>query len=146
MITSATARRCSQRSTTNPVWSSENACRAIHCPAVVYMQTTRGGGKEFLRFLRRIDRAVNKPRDVHLVLDNYAPHKTPKVQARLEKHPRFKLHFTPTSASWLNKVERFFAEITSKRIRRGGYTSVDDIETATSDYLVQHNAKPKPLT
>ena len=104
------------------------------------------GDKEFLRFLRRFDRAVNKPRDVHLVLDNYAPHKTPKVQVRLENHPRFKLHFTPTSASWLNMAERFFAEITSKRIRRGSYTSVDDMETATYDYLVQHNAKPKPLT
>ena len=71
---------------------------------------------------RRIDRAVLKPRDVHLVLDNYATHKTPEVKAWLEKHPRFKLHFTPTSASWLNLVERFFAEITSKRIRRGSYT------------------------
>jgi transposase len=106
----------------------------------------REGAKEFLRFLRRIDRAVNKPRDVHLVLDNYAPHKTPKVQAWLEKHPRFKLHFTPTSGSWLSMVEGFFAEITSKRIRRGSYTSIDDMETATYDYLVQHNAKPKPLT
>jgi transposase len=104
------------------------------------------GDKEFLRFLRRFDRAVNKPRDVHLVLVNYAPHKTPKVQAWLEKHPRFKLHLTPTSGSWLSMVEGFFAEITSKRIRRGSYTSVDDLETATYDYLVQHNAKPKPLT
>jgi transposase len=146
MITSATARRCSQRSTSNPVWSSQNACRAIHCPAVVCMQTTRRGAKEFLRFLRRIDWAVKKRRDVHLVLDYYAPHKTPEVQAWLEKHRRFKLHFTSISASWLNMVERFFAEITSKRIRRGSYTSVDDLETAISDYLVQHNAKPKPFT
>ena len=88
------------------------------------------GAKEFLRFLRRIDRAVLKPRDVHLVLDNYATHKTPEVKAWLTSHPRFKLHFMPTSASWLNLVERFFAEITPKRIRRGSYTSVDDLEAA----------------
>ena len=102
--------------------------------------------KEFLRFLRRIDRAVLKPRDMHLVLDNYATHKSPEVKASLEKHPRFKLHFTPTSASWLNLVERFFAEITSKRIRRGSYTSVDDLETAIYDYLAKHNTKPTPFT
>jgi transposase len=106
----------------------------------------RHRAKEFLRFLRRIDRAVLKPRDVHLVLDNYATHKTPEVRAWLEKHPRFKLHFTPTSASWLNMVERFFAEITTRRIRRGSYTSVDDLEAAIYDYLGQHNSKPKPFT
>ena len=106
----------------------------------------RHRAKEFLRFLRRIDRAVPGTRAVHLVLDNYATHKTPEVKAWLEKHPRFKLHFTPTSASWLNLVERFFAEITTKRIRRGSYTSVDDLETAIYDYLLQHNAKPKPFT
>jgi transposase len=91
----------------------------------------RHRAKEFLHFLRRIDRVVLKPRDVHLVLDNYATHKTPEVKAWLEKYPRIKLHFTPTSASWLTLVERFFAEITSKRIRRGSYTSVDDLEAAT---------------
>ena len=106
----------------------------------------RHRAKEFLRFLRRIDRAVLKPRDVHLVLDNYATHKTPEVKAWLAKHPRFKLHFTPTSASWLNLVERFFAEITTKRIRRGSYTSVNDLEAAIYDYLGQHNTKPKPFT
>ena len=63
----------------------------------------------------------------------------------MEKHPRFKLHFTPTSASWMNLVERFFAEITTKRIRRGSYSSVDDLEDAIYDYLLQHNAKPKPF-
>lgn len=105
----------------------------------------RHRAKEFLNFLRRIDRAVKKPRDIHIVLDNYATHKTPEVQAWLEKHPRFNLHFTPTSASWLNLVERFFAEITAKRIRRGSYSSVDDLEGAIYDYLLQHNAKPKPF-
>jgi len=101
--------------------------------------------KEFLSFLRRIDRAVKKPRDIHLVLDNYAAHKTPEVQAWLEKHPHFKLRFTPTSASWLNLVERFFAEITTKRIRRSSYTGVDDLEDAIYDYLLLQNAKPKPF-
>ena len=105
----------------------------------------RHRAKEFLTFLRRIDRAVKKPRDIHLVLDNYATHKTPEVQAWLSRHPRFNLHFTPTSASWMNLVERFFAEITTKRIRRGSYGSVDDLEEAIHDYLLQHNSKPKPF-
>ena len=105
----------------------------------------RHRAKEFLSFLRQIDKAVPTRRDVHLVLDNYATHKTPEVKAWLDKHPRFKLHFTPTSASWLNLVERFFAEITSRRIRRGSYSSVDDLEAAIYDYLAQHNERPKPF-
>tara|TARA_Y100000815_G_C13259415_1_gene468668 strand:- start:26 stop:1117 length:1092 start_codon:yes stop_codon:yes gene_type:complete len=105
----------------------------------------RHRAKEFLAFLRRIERIVPKSRDVHLVLDNYATHKTPEVKAWLEKHARFKLHFTPTSASWLNLVERFFAAITTRQIRRGSYTSVDDLETAIYEYLAHHNAKPKPF-
>lgn len=100
--------------------------------------------KKFLAFLRRIDRAAKKPRDVHLVLDNYATHKTPELKAWLERHPWFKLHFTPTSASWLNMVERFFAEITSKRIRRGSYSSVDDLETAIYDYRLHTTPSRSP--
>ena len=88
---------------------------------------------------------MQKHLDVHLVLDNYGTHKTPEVKAWLAKHPRFKLHFTPTSASWLNLVERFFAEITSKRIRRGTFTSVTELEDAIHDYLDRHNAEPKPF-
>lgn len=105
----------------------------------------RHRAREFLKFLRSIDKAVPGKRDVHLVLDNYATHKTPEVKAWLDKHPRFQLHFTPTSASWLNLVERFFAEITSKRIRRGSYSSVDDLEAAIHDYLAQHNETPRPF-
>jgi transposase len=101
--------------------------------------------KEFLAFLRRIDRDVPKPRNIHIVLDNDATHKTPEVRVWLEKHPRFKLHFTPTSASWMNLVERFFAEITTRRIRRGSYSSVDDLKTAIYDFLLHHNARPKPF-
>jgi transposase len=105
----------------------------------------RHRAKEFIRFLKRIDRIVEKHLDVHLVLDNYGTHKTPEVKAWLAKHPRFHLHFTPTSASWLNLVERFFAEITTKRIRRGTFASVAELEEAIHDYLDRHNAKPKPF-
>jgi transposase len=105
----------------------------------------RHRAKEFIRFLKRIDRCVKKHLDVHLVLDNYGTHKTPEVKAWLAKHSRFKLHFTPTSASWLNLVERFFAEITTKRIRRGVFRSVADLEEAIQDYLDRHNADPKPF-
>jgi putative transposase len=105
----------------------------------------RHRAKEFIRFLKRIDRCVQKHLGVHLVLDNYGTHKTPEVKAWLAKHPRFKLHFTPTSASWLNLVERFFAEITTKRIRRGTFMSVTDLEEAIHDYLDRHNADPKPF-
>src|SRR5262245_1972072 len=95
--------------------------------------------------LRRIDRCVQKRLDVHLVLDNYGTHKTSAVKAWLAKHPRFKLHFTPTSASWLNLVERFFGEITRKRIRRGAFASVADLKEAIHAYLDHHNANPKPF-
>jgi transposase len=105
----------------------------------------RHRAKEFVRFLKRIDRCVQKHFDVHLVLDNYGTHKTPEVKAWLAKHARFKLHFTPTSASWLNLVERFFAEITTKRIRRGIFRNVAELKQAIHDYLDRHNADPKPF-
>ena len=98
-----------------------------------------------IRFLKLIDRIVKKHLDIHLVLDNYGTHKTPEVKAWLAKHGRFKMHFTPTSASWLNLVERFFAEITMKRIRRGSFTSVGALKAAIHDYLNCHNADPKPF-
>src|SRR3712207_6278688 len=101
--------------------------------------------QEFLRFLKTIDRTTPKDLDLHLIVDNYATHKHAKVKAWLEKHPRFHLHFTPTSASWLNQVERFFGLITQERIRRGAFTSVADLEAAIMDYLDQHNADPKPF-
>jgi transposase len=105
----------------------------------------RHRAKEFIRFLRRIDRCVKRHLDVHLALDNYGTHKTPEVKAWLAKHPRFKLHFTPTSASWLNLVERFFGEITRKRIRRGTFRSVAELKDAIHDYLDRRNADPKPF-
>ena len=98
--------------------------------------------QEFIRFLNRINREVAPDLDVHLIADNYATHKHPKVKAWLARHPRFHMHFTPTSASWLNLVERFFAEITRKRIRRGVFHSIVDLQMAINDYLDQHNADP----
>jgi len=79
-----------------------------------------------------------------LIADNYATHKHPEVQAWLERHPRFTMHFTPTSASWLNMVERFFRDLTQNRLRRGVFRSVGDLMTAIAEYLVQHNQDPKP--
>ena len=101
--------------------------------------------QEFLRFLRAIDRQTPKKLALHLIVDNYCTHKHAKVREWLEKHPRFQLHFTPTSASWINLVERFFGLITQDRIRRGVFTSVADLEAAIYDYLEHHNADPKPF-
>jgi len=101
--------------------------------------------QEWLRFLRTIDRRTPKALDLHLIADNYATHKHPAVKAWLAKHPRFHMHFTPTSASWLNQVERFFGLITEDRIRRGVFKSVGELETAIQDYLDHHNADPKPF-
>ena len=105
----------------------------------------RHRAKEFICFLRRIDRTIQKHLDLHLIIDNYGTHKTPEVDAWLSKHPRFKLHFIPTSSSWLNLVQRFFAEITGKRIRRGVFKRVAELEAAIQDYLDRRNADPKPI-
>ena len=100
---------------------------------------------EFLRFLRLVDARVPRGLQVHLILDNYGTHTHDNVQAWLDKHPRFHLHFTPTSSSWLNQVERFFGKITSKAIRRGVFHSVDDLIAAIEEYLRVHNADPVPF-
>jgi len=101
--------------------------------------------QEFLRFLRTINRETRKELDLHLIIDNYGTHTHPKVTAWLDKHPRFHMHFTPTSASWLNLVERWFREITDKRIRRGVFKSVDGLVAAIMEYLKANNADPKPF-
>jgi len=101
--------------------------------------------QEFLKFLRTINRQTRKELDLHLIVDNYGTHTHPKVTAWLDKHPRFHMHFTPTSASWLNLVERWFREITDKRIRRGVFKSVDDLVVAIMEYLEANNADPKPF-
>jgi transposase len=103
--------------------------------------------QEFLRFLEEVDAKLQRDPgvEVHLVLDNYATHKTPAVKRWFLRHPEYHLHFTPTSSSWLNQVERFFGEITEKRIRRGVFRSVPALEAAIREYLEHHNANPKPF-
>ena len=101
---------------------------------------------EWLDFLKKIDRETPREKALHLVCDNYATHKHPKVKAWLEKHPRFHIHFTPTSASWLNMVERFFRDITTERLRRGVFISVPALTAAIHEYVVHHNQNPKPFT
>jgi len=100
---------------------------------------------QWLKFLRQIDRETPKDKTLHLIADNYATHKHPKVQAWLAKHSRFHMHFTPTSASWLNMVERFFRDITTDRLRRGVFTSVPQLVAAIDEYITHHNSNPKPF-
>lgn len=101
--------------------------------------------QEFLRFLDKIDAATPAGLAVHLILDNYGTHKHPEVKKWFAAHPRYRVHFTPTSASWLNQVERWFAEITRRRIRRGTFRSVRDLEKAIGDYIRDHNNDPRPF-
>ena len=100
---------------------------------------------EFLKFLRTIDREVPRGLNVHLILDNYAAHNHPNVKTWLAKHPRFELHFTPTSSSWLNMVEIFFGRLTDKAIRRGIFHNVPDLIDAIQNYLAAHNENPQPF-
>jgi transposase len=99
--------------------------------------------QEFIRFLQIIDVKTPTDLDLHLIVDNYGTHKHPRVQSWLKRHPRFHLHFIPTSSSWLNMVERWFGEITSKRIRRGSFKSVPDLITAIMQYIETHNQNPR---
>ena len=102
--------------------------------------------QEFLRFMQTVDAALPPDAgEIHLVLDNYGTHKTPRVVRWFARHPRYQLHFTPTSGSWVNQVERWFADITEKRIRRGSFTSVSGLEKAIQQYLNSNNEKPKPF-
>jgi len=105
----------------------------------------RHRSQEFLRFLRRIDGAVPAALDVHLILDNYATHKTAAVQRWVAQHPRFHVHFTPTYSSWLNLVERWFALLTERQLRRGVFRSTRELEQTIERYLARHNEDPKPF-
>lgn len=100
---------------------------------------------EFRKFLNTIEASVPKDLDVHLILDNYATHKTPAIHRWLARHPRFHLHFTPTSASWINLVERWFASLTEKQLRRGVHRSTNELKTAIMSYLALSNESPKPF-
>ena len=101
--------------------------------------------QEFIKSLKQIDAETAPELDLHLIVDNYATHKHPKVQARLKRHERFHLHFIPTSSSWLNLVERWFREITDKRIRRGAFQSVEQLIEAIRAYIDEHNDNPRPF-
>ena len=101
--------------------------------------------QEFLKFLRTLDDEFPDDVDLHLILDNYGTHKHPKVKKWLANHPRFKLHFTPTSASWTNLVERWFRELTEKAIRRGTFISVEDLQIAIENFMVTYNEDAKPF-
>lgn len=101
--------------------------------------------QEFLKFLKAIEEATPQHLDIHAIADNYATHKHPRVKSWLARHPRFHLHFIPTSSSWLNLVERWFGKITADRIRRGVFKSVAELETAIYDYIKHNNTNPKPF-
>ena len=101
--------------------------------------------QEFLKFLELVDCRIPSDLAVHLVMDNYGTHKTPKIVRWFARHPRYHLHFTPTSASWLNQIERWFGDLTEKRIRRGSFDSVRSLEQAIREYLDQSNRDPKPF-
>jgi len=105
----------------------------------------RHRSEEFLKFLRTIDDSVHAKLDIHLVMDNYGTHKTATVRAWFARHPRFHLHFTPTSGSWLNLVERWFALLSQRQIKRGSHRSTVQLEKAIRDFLVIHNEDPKPF-
>ena len=120
------------------------ALNTLDC-IVISMGQQRHRHGEWLKFLRLIDRKTPKHLSLHLIVDNYATHTHPDVQTWLAKHPRFVMHFTPTSASWLNMVERSLRDISENRIRRDSFTSVAELELAIDLYIAEHNAHPKPF-
>jgi transposase len=101
--------------------------------------------QEWLRFLRIIDKLTEKSKNVHLIVDNYATHKHLLVKRWLKRHPRFHVHFTPTSCSWLNMVERFFRDLTEKQLRRGVFRNIEELLESIGEYIDNHNREPKPF-
>jgi transposase len=101
--------------------------------------------QEFIRFLNALERDIPAGKVVHVILDNYAAHKHVKVRAWLKPHPRWTFHFTPTSCSWLNAVEGFFAKLTRRRLKRGVFHSIVDLQAAINRFIAEHNAQPKPF-
>ena len=112
---------------------------------VISMCDDRHRHQEWLKFLRVIDDVTPPDKELHLIADNYATHKHPKVQKWLARHPRFHVYFTPTSSSWLNMVERFFRDLTEQRLRRGIFRDVEELIMAIGDYIDKHNDNPKPF-
>ncbi len=113
--------------------------------SVISQCQSRHRHTEWLKFLKQIDRETPKDKDLHLICDNYATHKHPAVLKWMARHPRIQLHFTPTSASWLNMVERFFRDISENQLRRGVFANVPDLIAAIDSYIAKHNQKPKPF-
>ncbi len=101
--------------------------------------------QEWLKFLRVIDDITPTHKELHLIVDNYATHKHPKVQKWLARHPRFHVHFTPTSGSWLNMVERFFRDLTERALRRGAFRDVEELIMAIGSFIDKHNQNPRPF-
>jgi len=101
--------------------------------------------QEFIKFLDTVAERMPAGMPIHIIMDNYGTHKTPRVKRWFQRHPNWHVHFTPTSASWMNQIERFFAEITEKQIRRGAFKSVAELERAILEYLEHHNKDPKPF-
>ncbi len=130
-----------QRNGTTPLFAALNTLDGT----VISMCQERHRHEEWLKFLRLIDRSTPRHLQLHLIVDNYATHKHPEVQKWLHKHPRFVMHFTPTSASWLNMVERFFRDLSENRIKRDSFTRVADLERAIAHYIEHHNNHPKPF-
>jgi transposase len=114
--------------------------------SVIGRNMQRHRHQEFIRFLNTIEAQVPPGKAVHVILDNYAAHKHPKVRAWLDRHERFTFHFTPTSCSWLNAVEGFFAKLTRQRLKRGVFRSVGDLQAAINRYVAETNTRPKPFT
>ena len=112
---------------------------------VISMCDDRHRHQEWLKFLRVIDDVTPADKELHLIADNYATHKHPKVKKWLARHPRFHMYFTPTSSSWLNMVERFFRDLTEQRLRRGIFRDVEELIMAIGDYIDKHNDNPKPF-
>jgi transposase len=101
--------------------------------------------EEFIRFLNTIEGSVPMGKVVHAILDNYAAHKHPRVRAWLSRHPRWVFHFTPTSASWINAIETFFSALTRRRLKRGDFRSIVDLQAAINRYIAEHNSDPHPF-
>ena len=112
---------------------------------VIHRCMQRHRHQEFIRFLNTVEAAVPAGKLIHCILDNYGTHKHPKVMAWLDRHPRWTFHYTPTSGSWLNAVETFFSAMTRRRLRRGAFHSLVDLQAAINRYLAEHNANPKPF-
>jgi transposase len=124
-----------KRNGTTTLFAALNVAEGI----VIEACMSRHRHQEWIKFLKRIDAATDPEAQLHLVADNYATHKHPKVRRWLARHPRFHMHFTPTSSSWLNLIERWFRDLTQKRLRRGTFTSVRQLQAAIFDYVEHHN-------